>query len=290
MKLKAFGSVLTVAIGLMVSGCAKVENIPAGYVGKLLTPTGWEKSVHEAGQIDIGESDSNGRGNSLVLLEASSIMVKESFIKDDPARNNQDHRFMTTNRIPVAADIYSRLALPEDQGTRDQIFAMVTPKDTGNPRVKIIRLEDVYNTFASPDIRSKSRAIMSQYADDMAIVADYDKLNEKLLQMFVATFKGNRVPLQVLSVNLSNVKADDVVMQANSQKASAQAELDRITLISNTLKDNPGYLEYYKWTTLKEIAALRTQAGQNTIIITDGGTKGNDSWAAAEYMRQQLKK
>lgn len=225
-----------------------------------------------------------------MLLEASSVMIKEQFIKDDSTRNRQDHRFMTTNRIPVSGDIYTRLALPDDQKTRDQIFAMVTPKETGDNQVKIIRLQDVYDQFASPDIRSRSRAIMSKYADDMAIVADYDNLNGVLLRMFVDTFKLNRVPLNVLSVSLSNVKADDVIMEANSQKASAQAELDRIKLISDQLKNNPGYLEYYKWTMMEKISSIRAQSGQNTIIIVDSSAKGSEQWSAAEYQRMNLQK
>ena len=44
---------------LMLSGCTgpAVRSIPAGYIGRVLTPTGWEQSTRSAGQVDLRTVD-----------------------------------------------------------------------------------------------------------------------------------------------------------------------------------------------------------------------------------------
>ena len=71
---------LAMVVSFMFIGCSNViREIPAGYVGKVLTPSGWQNEIREAGQVDIGTVGGNGTYNTLVLLEATSTAVKESF-------------------------------------------------------------------------------------------------------------------------------------------------------------------------------------------------------------------
>ena len=61
---------LLVVVVISLTSCAKIVNIPPSYVGKILTPTGWESKIYEMGQMDIGDFDNEGRGNRAVMLEA----------------------------------------------------------------------------------------------------------------------------------------------------------------------------------------------------------------------------
>ena len=75
--------VVLLASAIGISGCTtNVVNIPAGFVGKMLTPTGWQDKWLEAGQVDLGVKNSNGTYNTLVLLEVTSTTVKESFLQE----------------------------------------------------------------------------------------------------------------------------------------------------------------------------------------------------------------
>ena len=75
---RTFGMALIRAFAAFLSAC-NVKQIAAGYVGRVLTPTGWEDRIYEAGQVDLGTKHFSGTYNTLVLLEASSTTVKEQF-------------------------------------------------------------------------------------------------------------------------------------------------------------------------------------------------------------------
>jgi hypothetical protein len=153
--------ILVMLFSVVISGCTQIENIPAGYVAKMLTPTGWDEKIYEAGQVDIGQTTNNGQGNTLVLLEASSVMIKESFKEE--GEDGQDHRVKTLTES-LAVDAYVNVILPDDPKIRNSIFALVTPAATkGSDRVKVITLEMVYRQFAQMDVRSKTRSIFSKY-------------------------------------------------------------------------------------------------------------------------------
>lgn len=256
--MKTLITLASIALLSFSIGCdAKVKNIPAGYVGKLLTPTGWDKKILEAGQVDIGATDSDNRGNQLVLLEATSSTMKECFSASGSEADKQDHRVMLKGGTPVAVDIYVQVSVPSDPELRNAIFAMVTPdKMTGennDGRVSAIYLGNVYTRFAQMSIRGKVREIFSQYEDYNDIMKHYPEVNAKVAVMVAEVFKTNKVPLELVSGQISNVKPDETVWAANNKMASADAEVSAITKVGDALKRNPGYIEAKKWDTIREL-------------------------------------
>lgn len=278
------------ALGVVfVVGCTEIHSIPPGYVGKVLTPTGWQDGIIEAGQVDLGALDSSGRGNTLVLLEITAVTHKEQFAAVD---NGEDHRIVTKNRVLVAVDVYCRLVMSGDKKFRDNVFATVTPEPVaGNPRVMVIKLETIYQQFARMGIRGKTRSKLAGYSDDFDILSQNDKVNAELGEIFATTFTENHVPLLFTDVQLSNVKVDKAIWEVNQRQAAAAAEVNQINQIGEAIKNNPGYLQFLKWQSLKEIAREGSAKGTNTIIVTDGGTSSDQmALPAAEYLRQGLPK
>ncbi len=162
--LKMIGTIVAALAAISVlSGCGNVVDIPAGHVGKVLATTGWEKGIHEAGQVDIGTKGNSGECNNLVICEATSVTIKESFGKGT-AKDGEDHRIITKNKVPLTVDWYVQVMLPDDLKTRDSIFATVTPVIMPNTdgRVSKITLNDVYSRFAQMTIRGKMREIFSR--------------------------------------------------------------------------------------------------------------------------------
>jgi hypothetical protein len=269
-------TVLLIAVAVLgLSGCtAKVVNIPPGYVGKVLMPTGWKDGVIESGQVDIGQTDTDGRGNRLVLLEATSVTIKEVFDKANQNNNNEDHRIITmkgNNKMPLAVDIYVQVMVPDDPKMRDSIFAQVTPvPEKDNDRVSKITLEQVYNQFAKMTIRGKTRQIFTGYAGYDDVMLKYEAVSSLVAGMITNTFTVNKVPLKLIAGQLSNVKADETVWKAENDKASAAATASAIEQVGVALRSNPGYLEKYKWDVLKEIAGKQNL----TIIVNDGRAGG----------------
>src|ERR1035437_6541689 len=62
--MKKYGmSLFALLFAILFTGCNNYVNIPAGFIGKILTPTGWTKGIIEAGQVDLGTpSDDNQIG------------------------------------------------------------------------------------------------------------------------------------------------------------------------------------------------------------------------------------
>lgn len=256
-------------VAIFAGGCspAAIEDVPPGYIGKILTPTGWKDGVYEAGQVDIGQLDAERRGNRLINCEASSVTVKESFSGPSEANGNEDHRIVTQKKVPLAVDLYVQVAVPDDPKTRDSIFAQVTPRPSKNDeRVSWIYLQDIYNQFAQMDIRGKTRQIFTSYKDYDDVMAHYDDVNKKISAMIIDTFKQSKVPLKLISGQISNVKADATVWEAENKRAAATAEVDTINAIGKAIRENPGYLEKYKWDQLKDMAGKGV-----TVIVNDGG-------------------
>jgi len=277
------------SFAILLGGCTgpAVRSIPAGYMGKVLAPTGWEQTTRAAGQVDLRSPDSAGSFSVLVLLEATSTTVKEQFLEANAAagkQDNTDHRVTTKDGAPLSVDVYIRAMLPDDESTRDRIFTLVTPvADAQDDRVRRITIQNIYERFAQMKIRNNIRMIFAGYPTYKEVAASYGSLNDKISSMVIKTFAEDHVPLKLQDVQLSNVKQDPAVFKAQNDLAAAEAQADAIAKIGEAIRKNPEYREYMKWQSLKEIAATGTQKGTNTLIVVDGAAGG--SWAQAAYAR-----
>lgn len=239
---------LVFLVAFLLVGCTDhIENIPAGYVGKKLTPTGWDNGILEAGQVNLGTVNSDNSYTSLVLLEASSISVKESFGVD----GNNDHRILI-GKSPVTVDVYVRMMIPKEPAKRNAIFAMITPKGKSE-RVSEINVNDIYAKLAQMDIRSGIRSVMQKYTDVTYITTHMDSINNELGAMAIKMFERSGVPLEIQNVTLSNVKMDQTVNDAENQKNAALAQVEAINKIGEAIKSNPGYLQFKKYETLEKL-------------------------------------
>ena len=281
-------SMLLVPIVATLAGCTgpAVRSIPAGYVGKVLTPTGWEQTTRAAGQVDLRAPDANGNYSVLVLLEATSTTVKEQFLEanaDSNRHDQTDHRVTTKDGAPLSVDVYIRAMLPDDGPTRDRIFTLVTPAaDQEDARVRHITIQNIYERFAQMKIRNNIRMIFASFPTYKDVASNYGTINDRIANMVVRTFADDHVPLKLQDVQLSNVKQDPAVFKAQNDLAAAEAQADAIAKIGEAIRRNPEYREYMKWQSLKEIAATGTQKGTNTLIVVDGSPT---AWAQAAYAR-----
>jgi hypothetical protein len=194
--------------------------------------------------------------------------MKEIFASaTDPANvDKQDHRIMLKKGTPVTVDIRTQVAVPTDPSLRNAIFAMITPRtDANNSRVMFITLTDIYMKYATMTIRGKTREIFAQYDDYADVMKNYAKINGEIAKMVADVFKNNNVPLELISAQISNVKPDETVWQANNKMAAADAEVTAIEKVGKAMRENPGYLQFKKWETIEKVA------GRNNLTIIVGG-------------------
>jgi len=252
-------------------GCSpNYVSVPPGYIGKVLTPKGYSEEIHEAGQVDIGTTDSNGMQNTLVICEASTVTIKESFDKSTEG----DHRISTRNpkkSPPLSVDVRVQVALPfgdDAKAQREAIFAMVTPQKSTTERVSFIELSQVYTSSAAGTVRNRIREIFSRCEDYDDVMSRYSQINSEISKAIAGAFKENHTPLVLLSAELSNVKPDEAVTAAQNQFAASQSEIDQINAVGKAIQANPGYLEMKKWEVIREAA------GKGATIIIDASDKG----------------
>jgi hypothetical protein len=247
---------------MLLIGCTnEIREIPAGFVGKKLTPSGWDKGILEAGQTDIGAKNNDGTYTSLVTLEATSVSTKESFGQSGGANGEEDHRVLI-GKTPVSVDVYVRMMVPKESEKRNAIFAQVTPKSIGD-RTSSITVTQIYEQFAKMDIRSGIREVLQKQTDVNYINTHFDEFNDKLGAMAIRMFERSGVPLLVQNVTLSNVKMDQSVWEAENQKTAALAQVEAITKIGTALRANPEYALFKKYDTYEKI---KDKIGSFTII------------------------
>ncbi len=119
MKRSMSFTMLFAVVAMFAVGCSDIRNVPPQFVGRLLTPTGWEDKLYFPGQVDIGMLDSYKRGNSLVLIQTSAFAVKEGFLGAQAMEVTPSPTSQTTDNAGL---IYHRLDLgPETAEARPEV-------------------------------------------------------------------------------------------------------------------------------------------------------------------------
>jgi regulator of protease activity HflC (stomatin/prohibitin superfamily) len=280
MKLSRYLLVVLAAVVSMLSiGCSgpAIKDIPGGYVGIILTPSGWDGQIREAGQVDIGAQDMAGRGNTLVLIESTSKTIKETFVKS----GEEDHRMYTKDlTMPLNADLYFNVTVNVDQDGRisskaiKYILNTITPQGTGDPRVKTIGVDLIYARLAQPAVRGKARDLFSSYGNYEEVIANQAKVSKEAEGVVQECFGSNHVPMSVVSVQMSNIKPDQDIVAAQTKQVMASSEVQRIEEVGKALEKYPAAGILYI------IEAIK--ANPNAVVIINGTPDQANMWAAAK--------
>lgn len=268
--MKKYGMVLfALLFAVFFTGCNNYVNIPAGYVGKILTPTGWTKGIIEADQVDLGTVGTDNQANSLAVLEATSVSIKESYLKTTDSKGGDiDDRISIGG--PTTVDVYVRMKVPADERSRDGIFSQITPTSYDKEaRTSLITVETIYSKLAKMDVRSAIRQVLSKYKNVDSVRAHQDKVNDELGAAVIAMFKRSGVPLELQNVVISNIQPDPAVLEARNKQLAAQSEVATIDSIGAALRRNPQYLVVKKYQTYEAVASKGA-----TMVMIDGQDNG----------------
>lgn len=264
---------------LILVACNTWITVPPNYIAKILTPTGYTKEIYPPGQVDIGDKDSNGRGNSLVLIQRSGLEVKESFIEKDT--DGQDHRCLTTDGNPVSLDVRFIFALP-DVNTPAGIKDLDTLFLLGNPVIKTDRVfeitaSSIYTQQAQQFVRGYIRRTVATYQNfnEMFKAFANGKLTEELTSKVAKILVDQGVTFRLVSVEVSNMKPDETVVRAQLAQMEAQARNISIDTITKFLAEDPTGMRAKVWEmqAIAEIVKTGNANNHNTIILTTGAAK-----------------
>jgi len=268
---------------LTAAGCPQYENISPAEIGMMLTPTGYEDKIYTPGQINIGEKDSNGQGNQLVLIQRSGWAIKEQFIVEGEGAD-ADHRCLTADGAPMSLDIRLLFALPDystPAGQKDlaRIFLLGNPQQVqGKDRVLRISTQSLYEEQAQQQVRGRVRQMCSKYksfSDAFASYSDESALGmTKTIERAVGQILvEQKVPIRLVSAFVSNMKPDPTIIAAIAAQQAAEKRVEAIRTLTDFLDNDPtgNRAMVYKFQGWQEIVNQANANGHNTIFMTDIG-------------------
>jgi hypothetical protein len=259
-------------VAFVMTSCQTIVPIPPGFQAKVLTPSGFEDDVRGPGQVDIGKQTAQGVGNQLVMLESTAMTVKEPFTQkiNSETGEKEDHRLRTSDGTPLNGDIYVQIGVPTDKTVLDDVFTSITPIMTaGNDRVYLVSIVDIYKQYAQMTVRGKVREIFAGYKSAEDVMSNIEKINGQITLASHEIFANSGAPVLLMSVSISNIKEDDEILASKNALIAAQNEAQSIALIGKAMRENPQYLEKYKWDV---ISGFSDQTG-NTLILSEGGNQ-----------------
>ena len=194
---------LIVSMLMLTSGCTAL--VPPGYVGMILTPSGFDGDVLQPGRHSCWGRD------RIVLIEMKEETIQEPMnilCKDD--LNFQFHLNVRARlRIANAKDLKSIL---------NRKGADIKSTNRGD----VLEFATLYKTYINPVARSVARTEVSKY--ETTQVRDHRADIEKV----VLAELGKAVtgtPLEVITVSTSNFDYPDVITKAVEKKRKREIEL-----------------------------------------------------------------
>jgi hypothetical protein len=211
-----------------------------------------------------------------VLIQRSGIKVKEQFLGKGGDKDGADHRCLTQDQNPMTLDVRLVLALPDystPQGKKDlrTLFMLGNPTPMqGSSRILVLSAESVYEQQAQLQVRGNIRKICSRYPDFaaafMAFGSEEDNFTDR-----IAAGVGKVLTLRLVGAQVSNMKPDDSVVEAQIAQKAAEARTAAIKTLTDFLDQDPTGTRkmVYRMQVLQELTRTANANGHNTIFLTD---------------------
>lgn len=264
---------------LIMTGCSSYKQVPSGYAGKMLTPSGWQEKIYTSGQVDIGTTRSDGEANCLVLVENTSVTVTESFLGPGASKAGEDHRIVTRDdMVPLSVDVRISFMSPDfSKKESDKLFTLITPEpmEGGDSRIRVIRLENIYKNLGKLEVRSAIRRTFDyQVKTYKQALASRNQLNDAIGSDVMKAIVESGVPLRVKSVDLSMMMPDENIWKTTAANSAADAQIISLEKLADKINKTPNGLEIYNLIMMREAMEIGSRNGTNTVIwpISGGQT------------------
>ncbi len=231
---------------LFMMGCrgALVE-VPPAHKGKIFTSAGFQQGIKSPSSFRLPYEFATSP--KLVIAEAS-----------DQSKEEKMEVVMPEDNLILRFDVRGTYSIVDTEDALNNIFDRLPAQDaTNNSNVFKIDFDQVYNTYATAIIRTRSREVMSRYRIDF-VMKNIDTVSTELQNAIINDFKGT--PIKVLMLGLANVKPPDVIIKAQEAAAERtiaieQAEADKLV----SLKKAEAALEVAKKQQQVELIEAETQ-------------------------------
>ena len=141
-------------------------------------------------------------------------------------------------------------------------------------------IDELDRCIAQLQVRGHIRKICSQYPDFGAAFKAFgneqDNLTDRIGGSVGKVLVEQGVPLRLVGVQVSNMKPDDSVVEAQVAQKAAEARTAAIKTLTDFLDQDPTGTRkmVYRMQVLQELTRTANANGHNTIFLTDLGGAG----------------
>ena len=203
-----------IALITLTAGCGARVEVPPAHVGKIKTANCIEEKLHTPSSFRLPFSMMVR--NQLLIVETSHFAVEEPL-----------EIFMPKDKLVMTFDIRGTLSIAPDDA--NSIFENITAQDQ-DLTVMTIPSKKVYDIYGTQVIRTKARAIVTQYGI-YDVLENMDEISLEILNACREELSGT--PLRIQRLALSNVKPPSIIVVAQEKAkerevAIQQAEADKL--------------------------------------------------------------
>lgn len=203
---KAFFGLITVAA--LTSGCMGVE-VPAGYVGMVMTPEGMTGQVLQTGRHSCWGRD------QMYLVELSEDVKTETM------------NILCADDLNFKFDlkIRSRLKISDSEGIKRLLVAKganMRKFEVAGGTARALSFDEMYRTYVQPQARSIARQTVNRYQTTQ-IREHRATIQGKIQKDLTAALKGT--PMEVLMVATSNFDYPDVITKAVEKRREREIQI-----------------------------------------------------------------
>jgi len=186
-KFKSLMIVSLIAIVMSITGCK--QTIPAGYVGKILTTTGFEPEVYPPSRV------------TMPFFGMSRLILVETTTQ----KFNEPIKVLLRDKLTLTAEIVFRGRITQNKKVLNSIF---NDMKINNDE---ILTKDVYFTYGKMVILNTAREVISKYNVD-EVNKNYGRITKELFNEIQPKLVG--LPIDISDVTIGNIEYPKIVTEA----------------------------------------------------------------------------
>ena len=218
MKTFAF-VIISMILAVTMIGCGKLVEVPPGHKGKIFTSGGFQPGVHSPSSIRLPYE--HWTEPAILIAEVS-----------DQGKEEKMSIMIPKDNLLLTFDIRGTYSVSDDPTMLDIIFTKLTPTDSKGS-VRRIDFDRIYETYAAPVIRTRSREVMTRYKIEY-ILNNMDAVSIELNAAIQQDL--SNTPMIARQLALANVEPPKIIIQAQEAAAAReiaikQAEADKLVAL-----------------------------------------------------------
>jgi len=191
MKKLILKMLLVVGVMFIFTGCN--EQVPAGYVGKIMGKNGWQPEIYPPSRVWLANNFWDINKEKLFLVQTTT----QKFV--------QPIKVLLKDKLTLTAEIVFMGRITQNKKILNGLFNDMPMNN------KMIKTSEVYETYGKMVVLNTARDIISQYTVD-DVNKNYQRITVELFQALIPKLKG--LPISIGDVTIGHIEYPKIVTEA----------------------------------------------------------------------------